>query len=397
MTFPRFQRFRLKIAAAAIGVVAPALHGPVAFAQSPALINVSTRGTAGAGDNVMIAGFIIDGTASRRIAIRVTGPSLTQYGVSGVLADPTLTLNSGGTDLATNDDWQTDAASAAALRNVNLAPSSDREAALVRTLAPGGYTVVVGGKGTGTGVALIEVFDLDADSNSSSRVVNLSTRGRVGSGDNVMIMGFIVSGGAARDVLVTAIGGSLAEYGVSGVLADPKIEVYSGSSKIAESDDWLDSKDFISIARTGASPRDPYESAVLLHLAPGGYTVVVSGVDGSQGVALPEVYEIPSLRNIAFAPATLNGRTGKFVIAPTSDTLDFNFTSAGAATVNAGTPGTYSYTLQDDFNSAFTLDAGGYSLNGKLQFYRSGVAYFIGTLKKPGGTSQTANGILVLN
>ena len=349
----------------------------------------------------MIGGFIVEGTSPRRIAIRVLGPSLVNFGLQGVLPDPTLTLNSNGTDIATNDDWQTDSSSATALRGANLGLSADLEPGLVRSLAPGGYTVIVGGKGTSTGVALIEVYDLDKDDPlSTSRVVNLSTRGRVSGGENVMIMGFIIGGGAARDVLITTIAGSLAEYGVTEALADPKIEIYaSGGQKIAESDDWIDSPAFDTIARTGASPRDPLESAAYLHLSPGGYTAVVSGVGGTQGVALPEVYEIRALRSIQFAPTTLAGRTGKLAISTgaSPDSLDFSFGAAGSATVNAGAAGTFSYVNTDDFRGTFSVDAGGYTVTGKLQFYRDKVAVFDGTLKKPGGTAQTAGGILVLN
>lgn len=369
--------------------------------DSAALLNVSTRGNAGSGDNVMIAGFIIEGSAPRNIAVRVLGPSLINYNVQGTLADPTLTLNSGGTDIATNDDWKLDTSSAAALTAAGLGLTSDRESGLVRSLAPGAYTVIVAGKASQTGVVLVEVYDLDARNGgtTSSRLVNLSTRGRVGSGDSVMIMGFIV-GGSARDLLVTAVGAALAEYGVGGVLADPKIEIFNaGGQKIAESDDWIESPDFDTIARTGVSPRDPLASAVWLHLEPGGYTAVVSGAKGTQGVALPEVYEIRGLGDVHFAPGSLGGRSGKFAISTGAapEQINFSFGSSGSATVNGGAAGTFKYTATDGFRGTLTLDASGYAFTGKVQFYRDNVAVFDGTLKKPGGTAQTAGGIFILD
>lgn len=382
------------------------LFGMAAFAVTAtshgqsgiALSNVSTRGMAGAGENVMIAGFIIEGTTPRTVAIRVLGPSLTTYGVTGVLANPNLTLNSAGVDLASNDDWQSDATSAAALRAANLAPTSPLEPALVRTLPPGGYTVLARGSGTSTGVVLMEAYDLDAASSgqSGSRLINLSTRGRVGTGDSVMIMGFIIGGSVARDVLVTTIAGSLGEYGVAGVLNDPKMEIFAGQQKIAESDDWIDSPDFETIARTGFSPRNPLESAVWLHLNPGAYTAVVSGVNGLQGVSLPEVYDVRQLNDVRFSPFGIADSKAKlsFSSGAPGQILDLSFVGEGVATVNGGANGTYAYSPSDDFRATLTVDASGYTLTGTLLFYRDGYGVFSGTARLPGGTVQNVGGIL---
>ena len=137
----------------------------------------------------------------------------------------------------------------------------------------------------------------------------------------------------------------------------------------------------------------------MLHLSPGGYTAVVSGVGGAQGVALPEVYEIRGLKDIRFAPSSLGGRTGKLAISTgtSPDSMDLSFATNGTATVNAGTAGTFTYSQSDDFRATVVVDAGGYTVNGKLQFYRDKIAVFDGTLKKPGGAAQAAGGILVLN
>lgn len=376
--------------------------GELCAQETPALVNVSTRGVAGTDDNVMIAGFIVEGTAPRKIAIRALGPSLVNYGLQGVLADPLLTLNANGVDVASNDDWQTDATSAAALRAANLAPTSDREPGIVRTLAPGAYTAIVGGKGVGTGVTLVEVNDLDAKTGtfSTSRVINLSTRGRVGVGENVMIMGFIIGGSTARDVLITALAGSLGEFSVSGPLADPKIEIFAaGGQKLGESDDWIDSPSFDTIARTGASPREPLESAMWMHLSPGAYTAVVSGVKGTQGVVLPAVNEVRALRDIRFAPSDLAGRTAKLTTSggTAPETFDLAFSSPTAVTINGGAAGTCTYSTTSDFRANVTIIASGYTFSGKLQFYRDRAAVFDGTLQKPGGTAQPSGGVMVLN
>lgn len=388
---------------ALLSALAAAVFGTSVFGQEdPALLNVSTRGQVGTGDNVMIAGFIIAGTAPRRVAIRVTGPSLAKYGLTGLLANPTFELHGSASKLlATNDDWQSDAVSAQTLRDIGLPPERAEEAALVSTLAPGDYTVVITGKGNTSGLALVEVFDLETRDNSgvtSSRTINLSTRGRVGTGGDVMIMGFIISGTASRDILVKGVAGSLSEFGVQGELSDSKIEVHAGDKTIAENDDWINSSDFEAIARTGAAPLNPAEGAVLLHLAPGSYTAIVSGPNGEQGVALPEVDDIRGLRDIAFAPANLVDRTASIVVSTggPAESHTLSFIGAGSATVDTGTAGTYTFTRTSNFYGNLSITAGGYTFTGTVQFYRENQAVFEGSLTKPGAAKQDAQGFLVL-
>jgi len=259
----------------------------------------------------------------------------------------------------------------------------------------------VKGKNNATGVALVEVFDLDTrDSNgvTSSRTINLSTRGRVGTGDNVMILGFIISGSASRDILVTGIAGSLSEFGIQEPLTDSKIEIYSGQQKIAENDDWINSPDFESIARTGAAPRNAAEAAVFVHLAPGAYTAVISGPNGEQGVALPEVDDIRGLRDIAFAPANLVDRTASIIVSTggAAESHNISFIGAGSATVDTGTAGTYTFTRTTNFNGNISITASGYTFTGTLQFYRENQAVFEGSLTKPGAAKQDAQGFLIL-
>ncbi len=367
--------------------------------DTPSLINFSTRGAVGTGGDVMIAGFIISGTGPRRIAVRALGPSLTNFGLTGVLADPVLNVYSGQTVVATNDDWQTDATSSATLKAESLAPTVAQESALVVTLNPGPYTAIITGKNNTTGLSLAEVYDLDARDSTgvtTSRTVNLSTRGRVGTGANVMIMGFIIGGTTPRDILISAVAGSLAEYGITDALTDSQLEVHDSTGNvIATNDDWIDSPDFDTIASTGASPRDPLEAAVWLHLQPGAYTAIVSGVNNAEGVALPEVNDVRSLQPSRFAPTSLATQTAKLVISggSTPVTLSLAFADASTATVNSGANGTYTYTNSDNYRSMLNVSASGYTLSGTLQFYRQNIAVFSGTMTAPGASSQTVGGI----
>ncbi len=370
--------------------------------DTPSLLNVSTRGSVGSGQDQMIAGFIISGTGPRRVAIRVLGPSLATYGLTGLLADPVLTLNSGPTAVATNDDWQSDTTGAATLRAESLAPTVAQESAIVTTLNPGPYTALVSGKAGATGLALVEVYDLDTRDSTgvaTSRTVNLSTRAKVGTGSNVMILGFIIGGTTPRDILVTAIAGSLAEYGITDALTDSQLEIHDASGKIiATNDDWIDSPDFNTIASTGASPRDPLEAAVWLHLQPGAYTAIVSGTNGAQGVALPEIDDIRTLQSTLFAPAAVSGQTAKLIITAgtTATTLSISFTSPTAATVNSGASGTYTYTTTDNYRGNVNITASGYTIKGTVQYYRPNIAVFSGTLATPTAASQTVGGVLAV-
>ena len=407
MTFRRRATLRwgspLPLLQAVLGLLLGTL--PALAQQSPALLNVSTRGHVGTDANMMIAGLVIEGppSSSRRILLRVLGPSLSAFNVSGALSNPRLILNSGSSEIDRNDDWESNAAMAQVARDVGLSPSSPRECILVRTLAPGAYTAFVEGVGGATGIALVEAYDLDTrDSTapSDSRVVNLSTRGRVAAGDNVMIMGFVIAGSEPRNVLIAAKAGSLVEFGVSNPLSDSSIEIFAGDNvtKLGESNDWITQENFEAIARTGNAPLDPFESAVLLRLNPGTYTAVVRGVDGAEGVAIPELYELRSDTGVRFSPTGLADRTATLVVSTggQAERLDLTFTGGAVATVGTGTAGTYTYTAASDYRATVKVEASGYTIDGTLQFYRANVAYFEGTLQKAGGSAQTSGGIFIV-
>jgi len=251
------------------------------------LANLSTRGQVQTGDNVMIGGFIIGGSSPKKVLVRAVGPNLANFGVTGVLANPMLQLNAGSTVVASNDDWQSDATAAAAITATGLAPADPKESAILATLNPGAYTAIVSGVGGGTGVGIVEVFEAD---HPEYPLINLSTRGKVQTGDNVMIGGFIIQGTSSQTVLIRAVGPNLANFGVAGVLANPMLQLYSGQTVIASNDDWGTASNASAIQATGLAPANALESAILITLPPGAYTAIVSGADGGTGVGIVEVF-----------------------------------------------------------------------------------------------------------
>ncbi len=251
------------------------------------LANISSRAFVQTGENVMIGGFIVDGIVPKKVAVRAIGPSLTAAGVSGALADPVVqVLDSTGAVVASNDSWNVVGQE---VESVGLAPTDAREAALVTALSPGAYSAIVSGKSGSAGVALFELYDLDA---ATGRIANISTRGRVDLGDNVMIGGFILGGTTASKIIIRAIGPSLAVSGVADALADPTMEVYDGNGGLVGSnDDWRSSQE-MAINDSTVAPTNDREAAIVSTLAPGAYSAVIRGANGDTGVALFEVYAL---------------------------------------------------------------------------------------------------------
>ena len=257
----------------------------------PQALNLSTRGVVSSGDNVLIGGLIITGTESKTVVLRALGPSLSGFGLSGVLNDPVLSLyNSSHTLIATNDNWQSDPHNADIQKN-GLAPPNLRESATFQTLAPGAYSVIVSGKSSAQGIGLVELYDLSPQSNS--QLANISTRGSVGTLDSVLISGFILGDVASATVIIRALGPSLASSGVSGVLSDPTLTIYEANgSVIASNDNWQDDINAIDVQKNGLAPPNASESAIVLHLPAGPYTAIVRGVNGGTGNALAEFYDL---------------------------------------------------------------------------------------------------------
>jgi hypothetical protein len=251
----------------------------------------------GTGDQALIGGFIITGNEHKEVVLRGIGPSLGAFGIPNPLADPVLALHAGDQSLiTTNDNWKDNSAGdQATLISNGLAPTDDLESAIVISLDPGGYTAIVSGKNDGTGVGLVEAYDLDPG--AASELANISTRGLVGTDSNVLIGGFILgSGGENTSVVVRALGPSLAQFGVTGVLSDPTLELHDTNGDLVQSNDnWKDNsaEDQATLISNGLAPTDDLESAIVAPLSPGLYTAIVAGSGNLTGVGLVEVYRLP--------------------------------------------------------------------------------------------------------
>lgn len=260
------------------------------------LVNISTRLQVRTDDEVLIGGFIMRGDAPKRVLVRAIGPSLSTKGIEGVLADPQLELIDGsGNSIAANDNWAD--ANKQAIIDTGIAPTSSREAAILATLPSNntgvGYTAVVRGVGNTTGIGLVEVYDLD--SGPGSTLLNIATRGRVGSDDErVMIGGFFLGGTESKRILIRAIGPSLANAGVTGTLADPRLQLIDANGNTLQSNnDWQSDGQSNEIQESGLAPTNSKEAALVRTLNAGAYTAVVRGAGDTTGVASVEIYQLP--------------------------------------------------------------------------------------------------------
>ena len=255
------------------------------------LLNISVRARVVTQDEVLIGGFIITGAQDKTVLIRGIGPSLTTFGIAMPLADPTLELHDHTSALITsNDNWRDSQQSQ--ISATGLAPSSDSESVILATLAPGAYTAVLRGKAMTIGTGLVEVYDVDR--NPNTQITNLSGRGFVGTGDDVMIGGTIFpdSPSTAYRILVRAIGPSLASMGVANPLLDPTLSLYDANGNvIVINNNWTDSQTS-DIAATGLAPTDAREAAVIVTLPGGAYTAIVRGVNRTTGVGLVEIFNL---------------------------------------------------------------------------------------------------------
>jgi phospholipase/lecithinase/hemolysin len=249
--------------------------------------NISTRGLVGTGENVLIAGFIVTGSQPKQMIVRALGPSLTGFGVSGALPDPTITIfNSNNVVVISNDNWRD--TQEAAIVSSGYAPPNNLDSAVIVTLAPGSYTAVVSGKGA-TGVGLVDLYEL---ASTTSVFYNLSTRGFVGTGDNALIGGLTIGAGEPPVIVLRAIGPTLANFGVAHPLPDPTLELRNANGALIAFDDNWDDNTPTAIKATLLQPADDHESAIVASLAAGTYTAIVRGKNGTTGVALVEAYRI---------------------------------------------------------------------------------------------------------
>jgi hypothetical protein len=265
----------------------------------PTLLDISTRMRVSTGDQVLIGGFVITGTDLKRVLIRGIGPSLSSGGIAGALADPTLELHQGSTTVVTNDNWKTKSdgtSQQAEIEATTIPPINDLESVILTMLGPGSYTAILAGKNGGTGVGLVEAYDLGQGSNST--LANISARGLVETGDNVMIGGFIVGGGSGPGtarVVVRALGPSIP---IAGALPDPTLELRDGSGTlVASNDNWKTRPDGSSqqaeIEATTIPPTRDLEAALVQTLPSGNYTAIVRGQNSTTGVGLVEAYNLP--------------------------------------------------------------------------------------------------------
>lgn len=267
--------------------------------------NISTRLQVGPGDDVLIAGFIVAGTAPKKILLRARGPSLSAASIAAPIPNPELELHDAANLIASNRDWQTTeiggvitADQANAISTSGLQPDSTAEPAIIATLPPGAYTAIVKDEGSATGVGTVEAYDLESGSDSS--LVNVSTRGLVRTGDNVMIGGFITIA-APTKLFIRARGPSLSSAGIASGLPDPELELHDAGNTIARNNDWqttqlggiITSDQVAEIQNSTVKPSSPAEPAMIVTLAPGSYTVIVSDANGHSGVATVEAFAIP--------------------------------------------------------------------------------------------------------
>lgn len=262
----------------------------------PRFANISTRMAIQTGDNVLIGGFIITGPAgsTKNVVIRGLGPSLNAGGVpvTGRMTDPLIELHKADGSVVTNDNWR-DAPNLGEFPS-DLMPGDNREAMIVSTLPPGGHTVIVKGAHGETGIGLVEVYDLDQG--SPAKLANISTRGFVQTGDNVMIAGFIITGdgNATKRVIVRALAPSLSVGGlpVSGRMSDPTLQLFDANgASIGFNDNWRSSQE-AEIVATNLAPPDDVEPAIIAILPRGGTTAIIRGKDNRVGIALVEVYAL---------------------------------------------------------------------------------------------------------
>jgi len=257
-------------------------------APDASMLNNSTRLATGSGNDVLIGGFIITGPTKKKVIVRGLGPSLKINGapIPGTLADPVIQLyRSDGSIVAANNDWKD--SQPTEIQNSGLAPADDREAAIVASLDPGNYTVVLSGRNNATGIGLVEAYDIDRT--SSARLLNLSARGRVQTADGVLIGGVILGGADYSRVIFRGLGPSIP---VTGRLADPTLELHDGNGAvIATNDDWQQSQR-TEIQMSGLAPTNDREAAIIGNFAPGQYTVILRGKNETTGIGLVEAYKL---------------------------------------------------------------------------------------------------------
>lgn len=268
------------------------------------LVNISTRSVVRANDSFTV-GFVVSGDRAKPVLVRAIGPTLGVFQIDDALSAARLEIFRGSNSVAVGNDWgsapnaATIAATAVRVGAFAL-PAASRDATLLLTLEPGNYSARVSGQGSATGVALVEVYDAtEGVIPRAQRIVNLSTLAAAGAGNSTLTAGFFVSGTVPKRLLIRGAGPALAQFGVAGALTRPEVAVYSGLLPLARNAGWSSTPEASAIATAAAQsgafefPAGSADAALILNLAPGSYSAQVTGVDGSTGIALIEIYELP--------------------------------------------------------------------------------------------------------
>jgi hypothetical protein len=271
------------------------VFGSCSAGPAPAeALNISTRLRVEIGDNAMIGGFIITGNDPKTVVLRGIGPSLADLGISDVLTDPVLELRgANGATIYSNNNWRDDPAQAALIQGTIYQPGDDREAVMIMTLQPGAYTAILTGINQTTGVGLVEAYD--NNQTADSQLGNLSTRGFVQTGSNVMIGGFILGGNSGNTrVAIRGIGPSLSQSGLSNVLANPTLALHnSNGTTLISNDNWQDDPvSATQLSANGLALQNSLESGIFTTLPPGLFTAILAGQNGGTGLGLVEVYNL---------------------------------------------------------------------------------------------------------
>jgi hypothetical protein len=270
-------------------------NDPNSVVHSARALNLSTRLHVSTGENVLIGGFIITGNAPKQVIIRGIGPTLAANGITNPLEDPTLDLFDSTGQIASNDNWKD--SQQAEIEATTIPPVNDAESAIVRTLPPGNYTAVLKGKGGKSGVGLVEVYDIS--STQPEKLANISSRGFVDTGDNVIIGGFIVGNGLGANgegsakLVVRALGPSLASDQITNPLSDPTLELFDSQGVLLGSNNNWREKQQAELEAIGLAPKNDLEAALVITVPKGRYTAILRGKDGATGVGLVEVYNVP--------------------------------------------------------------------------------------------------------
>jgi mRNA-degrading endonuclease toxin of MazEF toxin-antitoxin module len=263
------------------------------------IVNLSVRANAASGDNTLNVGVVVGGEGTKPLLMRVVGPTLASFGLTGTAPDPALQILRSGTTIGTNDNWDASLSTTFSTLGAFALTDGSADAAIAANLTSGTtHTALVNTQGQ-NGIVLVEAYDTEAPGTGTARLINVSARNQVGTGSDVLVAGFVIGGTGNKTLLIRGVGASLANFGLTGVLANPQLQIHrtpAGQSPeiVASNDDWNNDASITAVSNTlGAfALSSTADAAVLVTLSPGSYTATVSGVNDTTGIAIVEVYEV---------------------------------------------------------------------------------------------------------